>query len=150
MLACTFGDCREGQQPRSEVVDFRLRNKCGNEQETIWKEEKTQEEKDEAAYDCVSVEDNRHIDTSYNDNTYGLRMCNDTAPVTSMENNAPGVCVVVDAGHGGSDGYCEISLIESVSERRNYFEQGADGYYNGKANTSSADTIGNDKGGMVK
>ena len=29
---------------------------------------------------------------------------NDTAPVTSMENNAPGVCVVVDAGHGGSDG----------------------------------------------
>ena len=29
---------------------------------------------------------------------------NDIAPVTSMENTAPGVCVVVDAGHGGSDG----------------------------------------------
>ena len=51
-----------------------LRNKCGNEQETIRKEEKTQEEKDEAAYDCVSAEDNRHIDTNYNDDTYGLRM----------------------------------------------------------------------------
>jgi N-acetylmuramoyl-L-alanine amidase len=29
---------------------------------------------------------------------------NDVAPVTSTENNAPGFCVVVDAGHGGSDG----------------------------------------------
>ena len=41
-------------------------------------------------------------------------------------------------------GYCEISLIKSVSERRNYFEPETDGYYNRKANTSSADTIGND------
>jgi len=30
-------------------------------------------------------------------------------------------------------GYCEISLIKSVSERRNYFEPGTDGYYNRKA-----------------
>ena len=29
---------------------------------------------------------------------------NDVAPVTSTENNVPGFCVVVDAGHGGSDG----------------------------------------------
>lgn len=29
---------------------------------------------------------------------------NDVAPVTSIENTAPGVCIVVDAGHGGSDG----------------------------------------------
>ena len=29
---------------------------------------------------------------------------NDVAPVASTENNAPGFCVVVDAGHGGSDG----------------------------------------------
>ena len=29
---------------------------------------------------------------------------NDAAPVASTENNAPGFCVVVDAGHGGSDG----------------------------------------------
>ena len=28
----------------------------------------------------------------------------DVAPVASTENNAPGFCVVVDAGHGGSDG----------------------------------------------
>ena len=56
------------------MIYSRLRNKCGNEQETIRKEEKTQEEKDEAAYDCVFVEDNRHIDTNYNDDTYGLRM----------------------------------------------------------------------------
>lgn len=27
-------------------------------------------------------------------------------------------------------GYCGISLIESVAERRNYFEQGTDRYYN--------------------
>ena len=47
-------------------------------------------------------------------------------------------------------GYCKISLIESVSERRNYFEQGTDGYYNRKANTSSADTIGNDTGGISR
>ena len=47
-------------------------------------------------------------------------------------------------------GYCGISLIESVAERRNYFEQGTDGYYNRKANTSSADTIGNDTGGMSR
>ena len=40
-------------------------------------------------------------------------------------------------------GYCEISLIKSVSERRNYFELGTDEYYNRKANTSSANTIGN-------
>ena len=39
-------------------------------------------------------------------------------------------------------GYCEISLIKSVSERRNYFEPGTDEYYNRKANTSSANTIG--------
>jgi len=26
-------------------------------------------------------------------------------------------------------GYCEISLIKSVSERRNYFEPGTDEYY---------------------
>jgi len=31
-------------------------------------------------------------------------------------------------------GYCEISLIKSVSERRNYFEPGTDEYYNRKAN----------------
>lgn len=43
-------------------------------------------------------------------------------------------------------GYCEISLIKSVSERRNYFEPGTDEYYNRKANTSSANTIGNDTG----
>ena len=42
--------------------------------------------------------------------------------------------------------YCEISLIKSVSERRNYFEPGTDEYYNRKANTSSANTIGNDTG----
>ena len=30
-------------------------------------------------------------------------------------------------------GYCEISLIKSVSEMRNYFEPGTDGYYNRKA-----------------
>ena len=42
-------------------------------------------------------------------------------------------------------GYCEISLIKSVSERRNYFEPGTDEYYNRKANTSSANTIGLDK-----
>ena len=47
-------------------------------------------------------------------------------------------------------GYCEISLIKSVSERRNYFEPGTDGYYNRKANTSSADTIGNDAGGISR
>ena len=47
-------------------------------------------------------------------------------------------------------GYCEISLIKSVSERRNYFEPGTDGYYNRKANTSSADTIGNDTGGISR
>ena len=47
-------------------------------------------------------------------------------------------------------GYCKISLIESVSERRNYFEQGTDGYYNRKANPSSADTIGNDTGGISR
>ena len=29
---------------------------------------------------------------------------NGIAPVASTENNAPGFCVVVDAGHGGSDG----------------------------------------------
>ena len=29
---------------------------------------------------------------------------NDAAPVASAENNAPEFCVVVDAGHGGSDG----------------------------------------------
>ncbi len=52
----------------------RLRNKYGNEQETIRKEGKTQEEKDEAAYDCVSAEDDRHTDTNYSDDTYGLRM----------------------------------------------------------------------------
>src|SRR5699024_12398136 len=40
-------------------------------------------------------------------------------------------------------GYCEISLIKSVSERRNYFEPGTDEYYNRKANTSSVNTIGN-------
>ena len=34
--------------------------------------------------------------------------------------------------------YCEISLIKSVSERRNYFEPGTDEYYNRKANTPSA------------
>ena len=63
--------------PAEMLTYSRLRNKCGNEQETIPKEEKTQEEKDEAAYDCVSVEDNGHIDTNYNDDTYdtyGLRM----------------------------------------------------------------------------
>jgi hypothetical protein len=27
-----------------------------------------------AAYDCVSVEGNRHTDTNYNDDTYGLGM----------------------------------------------------------------------------
>ena len=43
-------------------------------------------------------------------------------------------------------GYCEISLIKSVSERRNYFELGTDGYYNRKVNTSFANTIGNDTG----
>ena len=43
-------------------------------------------------------------------------------------------------------GYCKISLIKSVSERRNYFEPGTDEYYNRKANTSSANTIGNDTG----
>ena len=41
-------------------------------------------------------------------------------------------------------GYCEISLIKSASERRNHFEPETDGYYNRKANTSSANTIGND------
>ena len=59
---------------RGVLTYSRLRNKCGNEQETIPKEEKTQEEKDEAAYDCVSAEGNRHTDTNYNDDTYGLRM----------------------------------------------------------------------------
>ena len=44
------------------MIYSRLRNKCGNEQETIRKEEKTQEEKDEAAYDCVSSEGDRHTD----------------------------------------------------------------------------------------
>lgn len=43
-------------------------------------------------------------------------------------------------------GYCEISLIKSASERRNHFEPDTDGYYNRKANTSSANTIGNDTG----
>ena len=43
-------------------------------------------------------------------------------------------------------GYCEISLIKSASERRNHFEPETDGYYNRKANTSSANTIGNDTG----
>ena len=52
-----------------KAIDSRLRNKCGNEQETIRKEEKTQEEKDEAAYDCVSAEDDRHTDTNYSDDT---------------------------------------------------------------------------------
>ncbi len=42
--------------------------------------------------------------------------------------------------------YCAISLIKSVLERRNYFELETDGYYNRKANTSSANTIGNDTG----
>ena len=39
-------------------------------------------------------------------------------------------------------GYCEISLIKSASERRNHFEPETDGYYNRKANTLSANTIG--------
>ena len=43
-------------------------------------------------------------------------------------------------------GYSEISLIKSASERRNHFEPETDGYYNRKANTSSANTIGNDTG----
>ena len=42
--------------------------------------------------------------------------------------------------------YCETSLIKSVSERRNYFEPGTNGYYNRKANTSSANTSRNDAG----
>ena len=37
-------------------------------------------------------------------------------------------------------------LIKSASERRNHFEPETDGYYNRKANTSSANTIGNDTG----
>ena len=42
-------------------------------------------------------------------------------------------------------GYCEISLIKSASERRNHFEPETDGYYNRKANTSSANTIGQEE-----
>lgn len=48
-----------------------------------------------------------------------------------------------DASVGAND---RTALIKSVSERRNYFEPGTDEYYNRKANTSSANTIGNDTG----
>lgn len=60
--------------PAGILTYSRLRNKCGNEQETMRKEEKIQEAKDEAAYDCVSAEGNPHTDTNDNDDTYGLRM----------------------------------------------------------------------------
>ena len=53
-------------------------------------------------YERFTKEDekvNKYTDI-YTDRNAG----NDVAPVTSTENNAPGFCVVVDAGHGGSDG----------------------------------------------
>lgn len=40
----------------------------------------------------------------YTDIYTGRNAGSDAAPVASAENNAPGFCVVVDAGHGGSDG----------------------------------------------
>ncbi len=40
----------------------------------------------------------------YTDIYTGRKAGNDVVPVASTENNAPGFCVVVDAGHGGSDG----------------------------------------------
>ena len=53
-------------------------------------------------YERFTKEDekiNKYTDI-YTDRNAG----NDTASVTSIENNTSGVCVVVDAGHGGSDG----------------------------------------------
>ena len=53
-------------------------------------------------YERFTKEDekvNKYTDI-YTDRNAG----NDVAPVTSTENNVPGFCVVVDAGHGGSDG----------------------------------------------
>ena len=53
-------------------------------------------------YERFTKEDekvNKYTDI-YTDRNAG----NDVAPVASTENNAPGFCVVVDAGHGGSDG----------------------------------------------
>ena len=40
----------------------------------------------------------------YTDIYTGRNAGSDAVPVASAENNAPGFCVVVDAGHGGSDG----------------------------------------------
>ena len=40
----------------------------------------------------------------YTDIYTGRNAGSDVVPVASAENNAPGFCVVVDAGHGGSDG----------------------------------------------
>ena len=40
----------------------------------------------------------------YTDIYTGRNAGSDAVPVASTENNAPGFCVVVDAGHGGSDG----------------------------------------------
>ena len=39
-------------------------------------------------------------------------------------------------------GYCEISLIKSVSERRNYFEPGTDEYYNRKLGMTQEELAG--------
>ena len=53
-------------------------------------------------YERFTKEDekvNKYTDI-YTDRNAG----NDAAPVASTENNAPGFCVVVDAGHGGIDG----------------------------------------------
>lgn len=53
-------------------------------------------------YESFTKEDekiNKYTDI-YTDRNAG----NNTAPVTSIENTAPEVCIVVDAGHGGSDG----------------------------------------------
>ncbi|NBJ94816.1 N-acetylmuramoyl-L-alanine amidase [bacterium 1xD42-62] len=53
-------------------------------------------------YERFTKEDekvNKYTDI-YTDRNAG----NDVAPVASTENNAPGFCVVVDAGHVGSDG----------------------------------------------
>ena len=53
-------------------------------------------------YERFTKEDekvNKYTDI-YTDRNAG----SDVVPVASAENNAPGFCVVVDAGHGGSDG----------------------------------------------
>ena len=83
-----------------------------------------------------------------------------SGPLSASQSSSPAVqtaawtrCAIVSEDNVTScamqafiAGYCEISLIKSVSERRNYFEPGTDEYYNRKANTSSANTIGNDTG----